>query len=212
MIRTLAVLCAISAAPVWPTPAPAATLAATPATTPAPRVLPRHDVTVTYQVSGAAADAIPVLGTPGSPTELRLVWSAGQNRLLVLPTGRPQRLLVDLPGHQATVLDDGMRVALQLPMRDVDVQALTMANARFTRRGQETVAGEACTDWAVESGRSRGTVCLTEDGVPLRGEGDVNGRHGAFVATVIDHNRVDPSGLSVPAGYNRLELPRFGGH
>ena len=201
MTPALAVLCAATVAVAAPA------LAASPA----PRVLPRRDVTVTYRVSGAAADAIPVLGTPGVPTELRLEWSAGHNRLLVAPTGRPQRLLVDLTGHQATVLDDGMRAALQLPMRDADVQALTMANARFTRRGQETVAGESCTDWAVESGRSTGTVCLTEDGVPLRGEGNVNGRPGTFVATAVDHGRVDPADVALPAGYNRLELPRFGG-
>ena len=196
MIRALALL--VAAVPAW-------------AASPAPRVLPRQDVTVTYRVSGAAADSIPLIGTAGAPTEMRLAWSAAQNRLLVMPVGRPQRLLVDLAGHVATVLDDSLHAALSLPMRDTDVQGLTMANARFTRRGQETIAGETCTDWAVESGRSSGTVCSTEDGVPLRGEGDVNGRHGTFVATAIDHGRVDPAELGVPAGYNRIELPRFGG-
>ena len=198
MIRTLAAFCVAAVVPAQAAP-------------PGPRVLPLHDVTVTYRVSGAAADAIPLLGAQGAPAELRLEWSSGQNRLLVTPTGRSQRLLGDLPGHQATFLDDGMRAALQLPMRDTDVQALTMAHARFTRRGQETVAGETCTDWAVESGRSAGTLCLTDDGVPLRGEGDVNGRHGVFIATAVDRNRVDPADFAQPSGYNRLELPRFGG-
>ena len=181
------------------------------AAAPVPRLVPQHDVTVTYDVSGAAAEAVSPKGAGGAPVSVRLQWSAGQNRLLAAAPGRPQRFLIDVPGHQAVVLDDTARTALILPMRETDVQATVAANARFTRRGQETVAGETCTVWAVDTGRGAGTVCLTEDGVPLRGEGDANGRHSDFVATAVDHGRVDPADVAFPAGYNRIELPRFGG-
>ena len=200
MTRTLAMLCVLAALP-----------AAAAGAEPAPRVLPGRDVTVSYRVSGPAMEAIPFLGAGNAPSDMRLSWNAGSQRLMVSAPGRAQRLLVDLPGHRATVLDDGMRAALFLPMRDTDVQGLTMANARFTRRGTAQVAGERCTEWDVRSNRSAGTVCITGDGVPLRGEGDVNGRHGAFTATAVNTSPVDPAGLAVPAGYNRIEMPSFGG-
>ena len=196
MNLTLALLLLLMAAPAWADTTP--------------RLLPRHDVSVTYQVSGAAAEAIPALGGSGAAGELRLSWDAAHQKLLVTPAGRPQRMIIDLPGHVAIVLDEGMHMALSLPMRDTDVQAMTMAGARFTRRGQAVVAGEACSDWAVQAKHTSGTVCLTDDGVPLRGEGEVNGRHGAFTATAVDHAGARPADFTVPAGFNRLELPKFG--
>lgn len=196
MIRTAAVLLVLAATPA--------------AADPAPRVVPQHDATVTYTVSGAAAQSIPFLGGSDAPVPLRLQWGATSSKLMVTSPGRPQRLLVDLPGHTATVLDDSMHAGLALPMRDTDVQNLTMANARFTRRGAETVAGEPCIDWAVQSNRMTGTVCLTPDGIPVRGDGDVNGRHGVFVATSVDRTPVDPAALALPPGYNRIEMPAFG--
>ena len=145
----------------------------------------------------------------GPPGPVRLTWDAAGQRLRAEAEGRAQIALVDLPAHRTTVLDQTMRAALLLPMRDTDVQTLTMAGARFSRRGQATVAGQSCTEWAVQSGRGAGTVCLTEDGVALRGEGEVNGKHGAFTATRVDRGNVDPALFAVPPGYNRLELPRF---
>lgn len=176
-----------------------------------PRVLPAHDVAVRYRTTGAAADSIPSLAGRGAGpvTEVQLAWDAGGRQLRAEAEGRPQYVIVNLPGHRTTVLDDGMHAALLLPMRDTDVEALTMANARFTRRGSETVAGERCTDWAVQSARGTGTVCLTEDGVPLRGDGTVNGRAGAFTATRIDRGALPAETFTVPAGYTLLELPRL---
>ena len=178
----------------------------------APRVLPQHDVSVAYTVSGAAATAIPsvMANQPGPPGAIRLSWDAAGQRLRAEAEGRGQVALVDLPGHRTTVLDDSLHAALVLPMRETDVQALTMANARFIRRGRETVAGEACTDYAVTARRSAGSVCLTDDGIPLRGEGDVDGKHGAFIATSVVRAAADPAQFTVPPGYNRLEMPRFG--
>ena len=186
-------------------------LLATPAHAETPRVLPTHDVSVTYEVSGAAADAIPSLiqNQAGPPGAVRLTWDAAGQRLRAEAEGRAQVAVVELTAHRTTVLDNMLHAALFLPMRDTDVQALTMANARFTRRGRATVAGEACTEWAVQAGREAGTLCLTDDGVPLRGEGDVKGRHGAFTAIRLDRRPSDPALFTVPPGYNRLELPRF---
>lgn len=171
-----------------------------------PPVPPARDVAVTYRVSGAAAQAVPG-GVPGA---LRLSWSAHTQALRVEAEGRSQSVLVDLRARSATVLDEGTRTALVLPARERDLQALTLDGARLTRRGRDSVAGHACTVYDAHSNRGRGTLCLTADGVPLRGDGEVNGRPGGFVATSVAYGPQPAEAFRAPPGYARLDVNRFG--
>ena len=172
----------------------------------APRVLPSRDVTIIYQLSGEASRAVPG-GVPGA---LRLSWNAAEQRLRVEPEGRTQVLLVDLDAPRVEVMDSGLRTAMSLPVRRSDLQPLTLQGARFTRRGRATVAGRSCTEYAVQSARGHGTLCLTADGVALRASGEVNGHAGAFTATSVSYEGVAPSLFQVPPGYVQLGIPRTG--
>ncbi len=174
-----------------------------------PNLPPSRDVTVTYVVQGEAAAAIPGLGgeTGQGPPMLTLYWSAGSRRLRVDAAGRPQSLLLDLSAHTGHVVDTGLRSALTLAVRDRDIEALLLHDARLTRPRPETVAGLPCTGWDVVAPRGRGTVCVTEDGVPLRAEGKVEGRQGSFTATRVSFDPVPPDRLRVPDGYFALDLP-----
>ncbi|MBC7799642.1 MAG: hypothetical protein H7Z10_03390, partial [Gemmatimonadaceae bacterium] len=55
-----------------------------------------------------------------------------------------------------------------------------------------------------------GTVCLTPDGVPLRADGDVDGRRGTFTAVDVDYGPIADDLFRVPSGYMQLSLPNFG--
>ncbi len=171
-----------------------------------PRIQPSRDVAVTYQVEGAAGSAVPG-GIPGS---LRLSWDAGGQRLRAEPEGRSQAVIVDLRAHSAQVVDTVLRSALTLPVRDSDLQPLTLDGARLTRRGSDTVAGLPCTNWAVQSPRGAGTVCFTEDGVPLRADGSVDGRHGTFTASSVSYGPQRDDLFRVPPDFMQLSIPRFG--
>ncbi len=171
-----------------------------------PLVQPSRDVTVTYRVEGAAASVIP----GGIDGPLRLSWDAARQRLRAEAEGRPQAVLVDLPNRTATLLDDTMRAVVALPVRERDLQPLTLNGARLTRRGQDSVAGLACTNWDVQASRGAGTVCLTADGVALRAEGAVDGRRGSFTATGVRYGGVEPGLFAVPPGYFSLNIPNFG--
>ena len=168
-----------------------------------PRVLPARDVSVTYRLEGAASESVPG-GVPGS---LRIEWSAGQQRLRVQPEGRPQILLVDLAGSKVEVLDSGLRTAMSLPVRPGDLQPLRLEGAHFVRQGRQTVAGLSCTDYAVQSARGHGTVCLTDDGVALRAAGEVKGRQGSFTATSVSYGAVPGQAFEIPRGYFQLAIP-----
>jgi hypothetical protein len=130
--------------------------------------------------------------------------------LRVEPEGRPQVLLVDLAAPRVEVLDSGLRTAMALPVRPSDLQPLTLQGARFSRHGRATVAGRPCTEYAVQSSRGHGTVCLTDDGVALRANGEVNGRSGSFTAVGVDYGAIPPHQFQVPPGYFQLALPRSG--
>lgn len=165
--------------------------------------LPLHDVSVTYRLEGGLRDAVP----GGLPETVRLQWDAAGRRLRVEPQGRNQVLIVSLGEPRAELLDTGLHGVVSLPVRAKDVEPLTLAGARLTRRGNATVAGLGCTEYDVSQPRGTGTVCLTADGVALRGAGTVDGRQGRFTAVQVAPGPVAESAFSVPPGYMRLAIP-----
>jgi hypothetical protein len=171
-----------------------------------PRIQPSRDVAVTYRVEGEAASAVP----GGIPGALRLSWDAAGQRLRAEPEGRTQAVIVDLRAHSVQMMDTVLRSALTLPVREADLQPLTLDGARLTRRGDEVVAGLPCTDWAVQSPRGAGTVCLTADGVTLRAEGEVDGRRGAFTASSVSYGPQRDGLFRVPPEYMQFSMPKLG--
>ena len=169
--------------------------------------LPTSDVSVVYQPEGAAREAIPG-GTRGT---IRVRWSARLQRLRVDAEGRTQALLVDLSARSVKVVDSGLHSAMALPVRAGDLDPLTLRDARLTRRGRALVAGRSCTNYVVEESRGRGTICLTDDGIPLRAVGVVDGRAGSFTAISVAVMRQEPALFEVPPGYMQLALPDLRG-
>ena len=171
-----------------------------------PRIQPSRDVAVTYRVEGDAASAVP----GGIPGALRLSWDAAGQRLRAEPEGRTQAVIVDLRAHSVQMMDTVLRSAFTLPVRDADLEPLTLDGARLTRRGEEVVAGLPCTDWAVQSPRGAGTVCLTADGVTLRAAGEVDGRRGAFTASSVSYGPQREGLFRVPPDYMQFSMPKLG--
>ncbi len=168
--------------------------------------LPQHDVGVVYRLQGAARDSVP----GGLPDTVKLLWDAAQRRLRVEPQGRSQVLLVDLAAPKAELIDSGLHGVIALPMRAKDIEPITLQDARLTRRGSAVVAGLACTEYDVAAKRGHGIVCLTPDGVALRGSGDVDGKQGSFTAVSVVPGPLPPGIFDVPPGYMRLAIPSFG--
>ena len=171
-----------------------------------PLIQPSRDVSVAYRVEGAAASVVP----GGIPNALLLSWDAAGQRLRAEPEGRTQAVIVDLRAHSAKILDTMLRSALTLPTRDSDFQPLTLEGARLTRRNEAVIAGLPCTNWAVQSSRGSGTVCLTADGVALRADGDVDGRHGVFTASRVSYGPVPDDLFRVPADFMQFSIPKLG--
>ena len=189
---------------------PAALLALPAAAQDRPLVQPSRDVVVTYRVEGAAAQLVPQLVPGGAPGTLRLSWDAAGQRLRAEAEGRTQALLVDTRSRAARLMDTSLRTAFTLPVRGRDMQPLSLEGARLTRSGAETVAGLACTAYAAQSSRGEGTVCLTADGVALRGTGEVDRKQGSFTAITVAYGPLPAALFQVPRGYMQLNMPNAG--
>ncbi|MDP9095977.1 MAG: hypothetical protein M3N26_05395 [Pseudomonadota bacterium] len=172
----------------------------------APPTLPTHDVSVTYRLQGAMRASVP----GGLPEVVRLAWDAGARRLRVEPEGRHQVLLVNLTVPRAELIDTGMHGVLTLPMRPKDIEPLTLQDATLTARGKAVVAGLGCTEYDVAAKRGRGVVCLTADGVALRGSGTVDGKRGEFTAMSVVPGPLPAGSFDVPSGYMHLAFPGLG--
>ncbi|MBV9747315.1 MAG: hypothetical protein JO157_00725 [Acetobacteraceae bacterium] len=169
-----------------------------------PPTLPSRDVAVTYQVTGVAADALP----GGAPGDLQLAWDAAGRRLHISAQGQPQAAIVDLAEGKAEILDAGSHTALILPLGKRVTGSMTLSGARFRRDGTERVAGQDCTDYAVQAPHGSGTLCITSDGVPLRGDGTWDGEAGRFVATRVDYGPQPDALFETPPGFMKLSLPK----
>ena len=154
---------------------------------PAPLVQPSRDVTARYAVTGEAASLLPG-GLPGPVT---LSWDAARQRVRAEAEGRNQVAVVDLRTRSGQVFDSALRIVLPLKLRPGALGPLSPDAARLQPRGRDTVAGLPCTEYAID-GRNPGMVCLTADGVPLRGSGTVEGKPGRFTALSVAYGPVPP--------------------
>ena len=172
-----------------------------PVTQPAtqPVTLPTRDVSVRYQVEGEATSLLPG-GLPGPVT---LSWDAAGARVRAEGQGRNQVAVVNLRTRQGEVFDTKLRLVLPLQLRPGGLDPLTLNGARLTPAGSDTVAGLPCTLYTV-AGRTGGTVCLSADGIPLRGSGEVEGRPGRFTALAVTYGAIAPALFAPPPGYMQL--------
>ena len=170
-------------------------------------IRPLRDVMVTYQVDGQALSLVPG-GIQGPVT---LSWDAAGQRLRAEMAGRSQVALIDLREHSGQAIDTVLRVVLPVPVRPQDLQPLTLDGAHLVALKRETVAGLACMDYRFESPQGPGNVCLTTDGVPLRGQGMVSGKPGSFQATTVQYGPIAADRFTVPSGYMSLGGGKNGG-
>lgn len=167
-----------------------------------PATLPTRDVSVRYQVEGEATSLLPG-GLPGPVT---LSWDAAGTRVRAEGQGRNQVAVVNLRTRQGEVFDTKLRMVLPLQLRPGSLDPLTLNGARLAPAGSDTVAGLPCTVYTVAGrpGHPAGTVCLSADGIPLRGSGEIEGRPGRFAAVAVTYGALAPALFAPPPGYMQL--------
>ncbi len=189
-MRTLtAILAALLAAPA---------LAAT--ADPMPNLIPAHDISGTYLVSGKAG-----------PKTITIEYSKTAGVLRLTPPGGAGYLLYDFTAKDAKMVMPQMQRYMDQPsVADQAKQLQTAGNSNdvsVAKTGTETIAGKTCTDYTATS-KTKGTsstLCVTDDGVLLKIISD----NGSAVAQSISYNPVPESDVQVPANYEQFVMPQM---
>jgi hypothetical protein len=166
-----------------------------------PVLVPTRDVAVTYRVTAGQ----------GQGHELRMAWLVAERKLRVDAEGAPGWSVIDQQAKRMLVVMEQQRAVLEVPANTgpggLSVPTEPPASARFTRAGNDTVAGLRCTLWRYEDGDRHGETCLTADGVMLRSSGGKGTRTGAVEATKVAYGPQDPVRFQAPPGYRSMQLP-----
>jgi hypothetical protein len=174
--------------------------AATAEASDSPRYWPNRDAAITYRSTGS---------DPTVPPNLIIRYFAAGQRLRI-EGGPLGYLLVDRTMERIELVMPQQHLVMQMPQGGGITDGFILGNhLQFNRTGQDTVLGRACTLYDVTAERARGKVCLTADGLLLRGEGQGrDGRKASIEATAVAL-ATQPAGLfSPPEGYLVMAIPR----
>jgi hypothetical protein len=140
----------------------------------APPPLPTRDVSVEYGLQG---------GPASMPQVIRMSFDAASQRMRFDMPGLDGYVLADHRDQSLTAVEPVRRV-LQVPMPAAAPGRLPTDGA--VPRGQGRLDGVPCTIWNFDAAGA--SVCVTDDGVPLYGDGvDDNGNPRRFAAVRVEY-------------------------
>jgi hypothetical protein len=162
-----------------------------------PQIFPTRDVAVTYRVAGQ-----------GQQAELTMLWSAAARLMRMnMPAGAGY-MVADHQNQRGFMVMEQARMIMDVPMAQAAGMQRDFENARFTRGGNEKIAGLDCTVWRYESASASGEACVTADGVMLRGRGNAQGQQGGMEAVRVAYRALDPAQFQRPQGYQTMQMPQ----
>lgn len=160
---------------------------------------PTRDYAVTYRVEHE-----------GRTAEMRVFFSAASRRQRVEMPDAGVAMIHDLPARRMVMLNEQMRMAMELPANAAQGQQMLSLpdDMTLTRTGAATVAGHRCITYrAAQRGTDRGTVCLTDDGIMLRGDLAQGERRGTMEATALSLTTQPAALFQVPEGWQTMQMP-----
>lgn len=160
-----------------------------------PPFLPTRDFTISYQIGQS---------TQRPPQGLLVSFSARGYRFHIESVGQPGWIIFEPERRRAFAVVPQSRTFIELPFDPSSAQQFMLNDQMdFARRGTDQVAGFACTVWDVRSERGTGRLCVTEDGVMLRGS---NGQ-GVMEATTLQYGPQADELFTPPPWYRRVVSP-----
>ncbi len=174
-----------------------------------PPYMPTRDVAVAYRIQGTQLPAGQFGGDAQGSHSVKMIYSAASGRVRLEQTSMPGYMLIDRTGGRITMVMEPMQSFMDMPF-DAKAGAGLLLNDKmaFTRAGSDRVAGVACTLWDVVHDKTTARLCITEDGVILRGEGsDPRRGKASLLATAVTYGSQPAALFSPPPGFHRMEMP-----
>ncbi len=135
---------------------------------PGPRLSPARDVAVTYRILNP--------GIAGITRKMKITSAGGGLRVRIDyfafddATSPYTSLIFDGEKNRVLTLEFARRICLLRGAAGVaNPGALPDQDVQYTKVGTATIVGHTCTDWQlVQQGITKGTRCVTDDGIMLR--------------------------------------------
>ena len=170
-----------------------------------PQYLPTRDVAVTYEIDHQG---------PGPAKQARISFSASTGRLRLDLPSQKRFFIFDQTAKIATVVMVREQIYMQMPLQpDMAGGFMLNGDMKYARGNAETIAGQHCTDWQVETDAATGTVCVTDDGVLLLSHGQAKqGNGGGGLQAVEISYDPQPATLFIPpAEFRKVDLSEMAG-
>ena len=169
----------------------------------APALRPTHDVAVVYRAFGS-----PSPSGPEQDHTIRMAWGGRGQELRVEIDRLRTVALIDFRQQRVTMLVEPQRLALEFTLDPRLIPGFVIpADARITRAGTDTVAGQGCDVWHFTGWRGTGTACVTGDGLVLRAEGTMaNAGTGRVEAVSVAYGPQPAALFAPPPDYRRMDL------
>lgn len=161
-----------------------------------PAYTPTRDVAVEYR-----------LQAEGQTQQMRMAWLAARGLMrMEMPMGFA---VLDQRAGTGFMVMPQQRMVMDMNAAGLPGGSLTRPpeSARFTREGQDRIAGQACTIWRVEDRGESARSCITADGVMLRTTTGAGSRATTIEAMRVDYTAQDPAQFNRPQGFQNLQLP-----
>jgi len=171
-------------------------LVLTPAAAPdRPALVPSREASVLYRVTNADA----------APIEVRTTIAAGGSPMRLDMPDRTY-MIVDPAAHSMAMVVPDEQMVVELPYQDGPQTHFQLNDRmRFTRRAPGTVAAVRCTMWDVVVDKTRGTMCISDDGIMLRSSGiDETGRRNLIEAVSVSYAPAAADEFAAPADFSRM--------
>jgi len=164
-----------------------------------PPTAPTRDVSVTYKVLGQ-----------GGGQSMQMSTQASTGLMRVESPEMGGYAIIDPKKSSATMVMTQMRMYMEMSAKDSPMGAgmTPDANARYTRKGTETIAGVSCVNWEVTVREGSGISCITDDGAMLRYR-SANGD--GLEATRVAYAPFPAGNFAIPAGFQKMDMPAMGG-
>jgi hypothetical protein len=161
-----------------------------------PLLRPNRDVDVTCRATGAGPQQDP------RRLEQRVRWLAASQTMRIDPPTTGLYVIIDYVARRMSVVREANRSVIEMaaPEGGTGV-AGGLAAGSHVRRGEDNVAGLACTEWETRDRDGRqALVCITADGVLLRA-----GSAGQTLASAssVRYAPQDPAAFRIPPDYAR---------
>jgi hypothetical protein len=168
-----------------------------------PPMLPTRDVAVVYR-----------LASPDGKEQhtMKLFATGGGSKLRMESPERPGFMVMDRTNKTLIVVIAERKTYVEGAL-DPRLAGGFLLNEEmsFTKAGTDTVAGQACTLWDVQAPQGRtAKVCVTDDGVVLRGQSGEDQKTGSIEAVSVTYGPQAPDLFQPPADYQKVDMPRPG--